>query len=971
MEVQIDKKFEGIIRSIIEKFKRQKDTELEFRFGKFEKGFHAGINKSLFLKILRTLNVNDDYTLKEETFKVVRYTRKYKQLVCGDNRIENILKYKLEKIDIDYSEFVCRLALSVDKIVEDIPEDEAVINSCVKHRFTFTHKSNDYKIDLSIIDEKFYDIELEYLNRDISYENFIKSFSFIYSLLSSTKYILPYLERLDIVKQFNSIFSQRPESKSILLKFNKPENLIREELPNLKTDFVVNPKLDGVRYFLFIKDGNAYLLNNKQILKYDTNLNNSLNDSILDVEKIGDDIIIFDVLYVNRKSLINETFLNRMSYAQKFPYKKNETEQDVLKGLLKFKNYKNIDGVIFYPKNQGYYNRKTYKYKPINTIDFYVEKDNDRFKLMYLVPNRKMAIFEGTEKYPFSGFIEPTEKEVEIIGDGNKIVEFFYSDNMFHPIRVRDDKEYPNYLDVVNRIWRDINEPITEKEILSHLQPLKIEEPKEESSLKTLDHINILLDVSDPSPSNLYILKNSIHKKVFPNYSFGFFNKVKDNLYEIKGKILPNNILLTLPIKDKKNKYKDITNYVNDTFQNNLTAENKLFTNVYAYTDDEKNKLLEAIENIPVIRKQIIIKKEEEKPVIKEEEKPEVKLIKKEEVKAQEIVPYKKLERKSILTRLGQKEKLDNPLNTKDYVLIRQYSPTEGSCFFHSVLEAIDDDYRKLKTVREKEKHVKVIRKNLQDFYNDIDKYALVNNGNSYLIEVLEKLRQTIDALRRKKLDPKSKQIRYQGEIFSADTFNSFKSFSSNDYEYAQLLTKLLLPENMIVDDKFSLKDFRNKYVNLHTNFIKSRVSNVNVDELKNFLLLILKGIEDKVLEKFTSELGDVGCWFDQQLLSLLTNFFNVDIYILREGRNGEIFPVRQSCEELIKNRTSVIVFNIHETHYESVIGYDVKNKKGTIAFAPNHPLIQKIKKITCDEVESLNNDEYKVFYDYYKKGIY
>jgi hypothetical protein len=154
----------------------QCELELEFRFGKFEKGFHAGINKSLFLKILRTLNVNDDYTLKEETFKVVRYTRKYKQLVCGDNRIENILKYKLEKIDIDYSEFVCRLALSVDKIVEDIPEDEAVINSCVKHRFTFTHKSNDYKIDLSIIDEKFYDIELEYLNRDISYENFIKSF---------------------------------------------------------------------------------------------------------------------------------------------------------------------------------------------------------------------------------------------------------------------------------------------------------------------------------------------------------------------------------------------------------------------------------------------------------------------------------------------------------------------------------------------------------------------------------------------------------------------------------------------------------------------------------------------------------------------------------------------------------------------------------------------------------------------------
>jgi hypothetical protein len=45
----------------------------------------------------------------------------------------------------------------------------------------------------------------------------------------------------------------------------------------------------------------------------------------------------------------------------------NETEEDVLKGLQKFKNYKNIDGVIFYPKNLGYYNKKTYKYNKILT----------------------------------------------------------------------------------------------------------------------------------------------------------------------------------------------------------------------------------------------------------------------------------------------------------------------------------------------------------------------------------------------------------------------------------------------------------------------------------------------------------------------------------------------------------------------------------------------------------------------------
>ena len=80
MQVPIDKKFETNIKSMLERFKndKKKELELEFRFGKFEKGFHVGINRNLFVKVLNILNESDNFSIKEETFKVIRYTGNYK-----------------------------------------------------------------------------------------------------------------------------------------------------------------------------------------------------------------------------------------------------------------------------------------------------------------------------------------------------------------------------------------------------------------------------------------------------------------------------------------------------------------------------------------------------------------------------------------------------------------------------------------------------------------------------------------------------------------------------------------------------------------------------------------------------------------------------------------------------------------------------------------------------------------------------
>ena len=82
------------------------------------------------------------------------------------------------------------------------------------------------------------------------------------------------------------------------------------------------------------------------------------------------------------------------------------------------------------------------------------------------------------------------------------------------------------------------------------------------------------------------------------------------------------------------------------------------------------------------------------------------------------------------------------------------------------------------------------------------------------------------------------------------------------------------------------------------------------------------------------------------------------------------MFPVRQGCET-IKNRTSVVVVNVGEAHYETVFGVDLKTKKAIYAFPPDHPFIKKLNKIVCGDLSQLKNDEFKLFYDFYTSYRY
>ena len=133
------------------------------------------------------------------------------------------------------------------------------------------------------------------------------------------------------------------------------------------------------------------------------------------------------------------------------------------------------DGLIFTPNgsymhiNETMYSlkdrvttrvRDVLKWKPPQhlTIDFLLRRDEHGFVTLLNNEMGKEVEFQGSNIAPFS---------VEMIGDvssfaSGSIVEFGFVEGKLSPVRLRDDKTYPNTLEIALQVWGDIHDPIGE-----------------------------------------------------------------------------------------------------------------------------------------------------------------------------------------------------------------------------------------------------------------------------------------------------------------------------------------------------------------------------------------------------------------------------------------------------------------------------------------------------------------------------
>lgn len=304
--------------------------------------------------------------------------------------------------------------------------------------------------------------------------------------------------------------------------WNKPENIKVDDMLNPENKFAVTLKVDGVRRFLLITSYGIYsCLPPRDIWKVGGGIR-ELDVTLLDTEVYTDEsgqitYFVFDILFYRGQDVRKEYFTDdthrgrpgRLSILKdicpKLKFFKGEIAQ--AKNFYYGPNlYENVelafneasvleeegvilDGLIF-QSHVWYKNFFTKKWKPTEklTIDFKLANPYESFPLeksefVLLVKTANgYAPFAGSRRNSINsysvitllgGILENVENTGGLILNppaNGIVVECRYDseENIFVPVRYRDDKEEPNFIHVAGDVWDDIIDPISKEDIMGH-----------------------------------------------------------------------------------------------------------------------------------------------------------------------------------------------------------------------------------------------------------------------------------------------------------------------------------------------------------------------------------------------------------------------------------------------------------------------------------------------------------------------
>jgi ATP-dependent DNA ligase len=257
--------------------------------------------------------------------------------------------------------------------------------------------------------------------------------------------------------------------------------------------YVVSPKADGER-FLLVALGDRSVLINRGFEETDIKFRfkkNAFEGTILDVEKIGNRILVFDAYQVNGDIIKDRGLDERLERAtalvksvlktSKDPFKlemKPVFERDELEKAIKSDFGYETDGLIFTPKDEPARvgtHETMFKWKPLekNTVDFQVvpstRMHDCRQEMIYgydlYVQERGKKICEG--RLP-QDLVEPHWRPIMDSGKDHCLIlecEYIQGEvNFWRPIGIRRDKMMPNSRRTFQRTLVNIEEDIQWKE---------------------------------------------------------------------------------------------------------------------------------------------------------------------------------------------------------------------------------------------------------------------------------------------------------------------------------------------------------------------------------------------------------------------------------------------------------------------------------------------------------------------------
>ena len=250
-----------------------------------------------------------------------------------------------------------------------------------------------------------------------------------------------------------------------------------------------------------------------------------------------------------------------------------------------------MDGLIFTPILKGYYNNSIYKWKPVDTIDFYITKINSELWKFHIAGNDK----DCYKNLPFYGLgdgkfvikrgkitesvtnkiykdetihkssregVFPVDAELGNSFPDNSVVECFFDPDKtsFVPMKVRQDKKYANNVSTINDVWNSLKSPITIDDISN--SPFKMAIRPFHNKIKThlIDKYmkgKSVLDIGFGAGGDIHKYSNARVRNVIgidivePEYSlpsFVKFIKVAGDEYDISCILSQKNYQTTFDI---------------------------------------------------------------------------------------------------------------------------------------------------------------------------------------------------------------------------------------------------------------------------------------------------------------------------------------------------------------------------------------------------------------------------------------
>lgn len=489
----LPKKYRFDIKNAISN--KNKNLEIELRFrgpltneiidsvseNLIEKGYEESTSFTVDY-IGNTVNSNEPIRISKENSKYYETSK--------SNILNNIFRKD------NYS-----MKLSINREIRKIVKEKpSIINELIREKDRTTFSKDNLQVDITRVKEndlQRLELEIEVIDSDkFNYEQFDSLAKEIYEIIS--------VSYESIISVFAYVLSGgilKTESLSSVYHFvSKPRDLQLQDLTNdgILKPFAISLKADGVQKFLMLHNSGSYFIDNKNVNKINSQKFEKLSVYVGEYIESKNLYLPFDTIVFEDQNVKEQDYLTRYNFCKQiakvklnkinisekpiYTYEENNVEsfnQTISKVYQTVEeSVFNIDGLIFTPIRSGYiangqdksltkrvlsnYNDVCKYKKPEDlTIDFLV-KDNALWSYDSSVRNKlKKPWFMNSNNISRETFLIDKWK--------NKVVEFtpIFNDGniIYKPIRIREDKQFPNKLEVADKLFRLRQNPI-EKETL-------------------------------------------------------------------------------------------------------------------------------------------------------------------------------------------------------------------------------------------------------------------------------------------------------------------------------------------------------------------------------------------------------------------------------------------------------------------------------------------------------------------------